>query len=167
MRYDYDFDTLWAAKMLIKDVIEAVEKHCDKDDDGGYIVLIGNEDYEHDRTWIHADDIELLKKFIEAVWLRRFTPPTNLNFTIMTKKELIKLIPDHGKFVCDRAESKQLNNVLVLLHAVQRDGKQIWVDVEYPDGFGRWLTPFEDLSKEARKYVYESVERTLRFNREA
>ena len=67
MRYDYDFDTLWAAKMIVKDIIEAVEKHCDKDNDDDYIVLIGNEDYDHDRTWIHAEDFELLKKFVEDV----------------------------------------------------------------------------------------------------
>lgn len=76
----------------------------------------------------------------------------------MTKKDLIRLIPNHGKFVCDKAESKQFSKSIVLLHAIQRDGNLMWVDIEFSDGFGRWLCPFEDLTREERKYVYESVE---------
>lgn len=81
----------------------------------------------------------------------------------MTKRELIKLIPNHGKFVIN-APSKQFPNRLVLLHSVQRDGQTIWVDVEFDNGFGRWLCPFADLTSEERKYVYESVEFTLKSN---
>ena len=81
----------------------------------------------------------------------------------MTKRDLIKVIPNHGKFICNRAESKKLSNHTVLLHAVQRDGNKIWADIEFSDGFGRWTCPFEDMTRDERKYIYESVERTLRY----
>lgn len=66
MRYDYDFDTLFDVKWIVKDIIQVVEKNCDKDDDGDYVVSIGNEnDGNYVRLYMKPDEFEHLKKFAE------------------------------------------------------------------------------------------------------
>lgn len=83
----------------------------------------------------------------------------------MTKKELIKLIPNHGTFVCNRAYLIQFGYAKhpAILHELTRDGNNIWVDMEFDDGFGRGHYPWVDLRKEEIKYIYDCVIRTLRF----
>lgn len=81
----------------------------------------------------------------------------------MTKKELIKLVPNHGRFVCSRAEVIHFNyaNHPALLYEITRDGGNLWIDIEFDDGYGRGIFPWIDLRKEEIKYVYKSVEMTL------
>lgn len=67
MRYDYDFSTLFDVKWIVRDVIEAIEKNCDKDDDGDYVVSIGNENGNYTRLYINPDEFEHLKEFVKDV----------------------------------------------------------------------------------------------------
>lgn len=81
----------------------------------------------------------------------------------MTKKDLIKLIPNHGRFVCNKAYPIQFGfaNHPALLHELTRDGEYLWVDMEFDDGGGRRLYPWIDCTREERIYIYDCVLRTL------
>lgn len=69
MNVKIDYETYWVLCSIIQYVVEAVEEHCHKDDDGDYIVLIGNEYNAHVRTWIGPENLEILKKFISKDYL--------------------------------------------------------------------------------------------------
>lgn len=81
----------------------------------------------------------------------------------MTKKELIRIVPNHGVFVCSRAYTIQFGyaNHPALLHEITRDGSRLWIDIEFDDGYGRRLLPWIDLCKEEIKYIYDCVTKTL------
>lgn len=65
MKYDIDFNTLFDVKFIVRDIIEAIEKNCDKDDDGDYVVSIGNEVGNYERLYIKPDEFDHMKKFVE------------------------------------------------------------------------------------------------------
>lgn len=79
----------------------------------------------------------------------------------MTKRELMKAIPNH-KTLGVVGETKVINGIVSILWGVTRDNESLWVDIE-TEGFGRWYTPWVDLSKEVKKYIYEQVEKHLKF----
>lgn len=49
MKYDFDFNTLFDVKWFVRDIIEAIEK-CEKNDDGDYVVSIGNEEGNYEKA---------------------------------------------------------------------------------------------------------------------
>lgn len=63
MRYDFDFSTLFDVKWIVRDIVETIEKNCDKDDDGDYVVSIGNENGNYERLYIKPDEFEHMKEF--------------------------------------------------------------------------------------------------------
>lgn len=65
MKYDFDFNTLFDVKWIVRDIIEAIEKNCDKDDDGDYVVSIGNEEGNSIRLYIKPDEFEHMKEFVK------------------------------------------------------------------------------------------------------
>lgn len=65
MRYDYDFDTLFDVKWIVRDIVEAIEKNCEKDDDGDYVVSIGNEVGNYERLCIKTDEFDNMKTFVK------------------------------------------------------------------------------------------------------
>lgn len=79
----------------------------------------------------------------------------------MTKRDLIKVIPRFGEFI-SHAHAEIVDGETILLHALQRDGQNIWADLEWDNGLGRWLCPFDDLSRGIKKYIYRNVEQQLK-----
>lgn len=71
----------------------------------------------------------------------------------------MKVIPNH-KTLAVVGETKIINGIITILWGVTRDYEALWVDIE-TEGFGRWYTPWVDLSKEVKKYIYEQVEKHL------
>jgi hypothetical protein len=57
--------------------------------------------------------------------------------------------------------SVEINGKRYLLWGFMRDDRQIWVDMESDDGFGRWLTPINDFPRGVVKYIYQCAERKL------
>lgn len=57
---------MFDVRYLVKDIIESIDTHCQKDDDGDYVVLIGNEDGGHVRTWVSEELLATLRKFVEG-----------------------------------------------------------------------------------------------------
>ena len=77
----------------------------------------------------------------------------------MTKRELMKAIPNH-RTVKVVGETKKIDGITTILWGITRDSDCLWVDYE-TEKFGRWGSPWVDLSKEMRNYVYEQVEKSL------
>lgn len=65
---ELDFSRFFDAQWKVKEILEAVKKHCDKDEDGTYTVLVGNEDYEHDRIYLSETDMDALETFLKCDW---------------------------------------------------------------------------------------------------
>lgn len=79
----------------------------------------------------------------------------------MTKKELIRLIPNRSTLDCSEEKKCKLLNPTRHLSCVRRESDRIFVEWGYPNGDVGVPLLLDDLSEGEQQYVYDCVERIL------
>ncbi len=77
------------------------------------------------------------------------------------KSKLMKMLPNNKYVAFKNSHSFSIEEVTYLLWGIERDGKNIWVDMEDNSGFmsGRYYYPFVDIDERLYPYIMKYLEK--------